>query len=254
MTTDAHSVAGWELFAQYAFPPNELGYCGPPDSSKLLPGAHPAAITDHAAGFDGAWAYLVEIAGAVGVGDPLDAEVVSNYWIGGALLDRVDPGRLLTRLRSALAGQPTGLLGELDASNQVLAHHSFQVFAVYPWIRFLDGDPTTPLRILQDCRIRWGTVDSVDDEHAIIVSRPLSFDGGVLSLAEPTAETVRWSKDGISLAPAPRPGDVTTAHWDWICGRLDESQAAELDGATRTTLDLVNRSRSKMPSHLSPGA
>ena len=246
MTTGTHSAAGWELFAQYAFPPNELGYCGPPDSSKLLPGADPGEITNHAEGFDGAWTYLAAIADAVGIADPLDAEVVRNYWIGGALLDRVDPVGLLARVRTAFAGQPTGLLDHLDTSQRVCAHHSFQVFVVYPWIRFLDGDAGTPLRILQDCRIRWGTVDSVDDEHVVIVSRPLNFEGGVLSLAEPVAEAVRWSKDGISLAPAPQPGDVAAAHWDWICGRLDGSQSSALHQATQATLDLVNRSRDRL--------
>nr|MDP9168392.1 DUF6390 family protein [Actinomycetota bacterium] len=170
MTTSPHSAAGWELFAQYAFPPNELGYCGPPDSSKLLPGADPALINDHAAGFDGAWAYLVEIAAAVGVDNPLNAEVVRNYWVGGALLERVDPEELLARLRRTFAGQPTGLLDDVDPSTGICANHSFQVLVVYPWVRFLDIDPDTPLRILQDCRIRWGVVDAVEDEHAVIVS------------------------------------------------------------------------------------
>ena len=251
MTDGEHSAAGWELFAQYAFPPNELGYCGPPDSSKLLPGADPAEITDHAAGFDGAWAYLTALADAVGLDDPLDADVVRNYWVGGPLLDRVDPGRLLARLQSAFAGQPTGLLDRLDASQPMLAHHSFQVLVVYPWIRFLEADPTRPLRILQDCRIRWGTVDSVDGEHAVIRSRPLMFDGEVLSLGEPVPETVRWSREGTSLAPAPEPGDIATAHWDWICGRVDREQRAALNDATQATLDLVNRSRTRTNSEVS---
>lgn len=246
MTAGQHSAAGWELFAQYAFPPNELGYCGPPDSAKLLPGSDPAAITEHAEGFDGAWAYLSEIAESVGLDDPLDAEVVRNYWVGGALLDRVEPGRLLTRLRTAFAGQPTGLLDHLDTTQSLCAHHSFQVLVVYPWIRFLDHDAGTPLRILQDCRIRWGTVDSVDGENAVIVSRPLSFDGGILRLADPVAETVRWSKGGVSLAPAPEPGDIATAHWDWICGRVDETQGSALESATLATLDLVNRVRTDL--------
>jgi hypothetical protein len=222
----------------------------------LLPGADPSEITNHAAGFDGAWTYMAAIADAVGIDDPLDTEVVRNYWVGGTLLDRVDPGKLLTRLRIAFAGQPTGLLDELDASERVCAHHSFQVFVVYPWIRFLDDDAEIPLRILQDCRIRWGTVDSVDDEHAVIVSRPLSFDGGVLSLAHPVAETVRWSKGGVSLAPAPEPGDIAAAHWDWICGRLDGAQGSALHEATQATLDLVNRSRDRMcrPRRASPAS
>ena len=68
--------AGWELFARFAFPPNELGYCGPPDASVLLRGAARHEIADHAAGFDGAWPYLEEIAAAIGAGDPLEDEVV----------------------------------------------------------------------------------------------------------------------------------------------------------------------------------
>jgi hypothetical protein len=238
-------AAGWELFAQYAFPPNELGYCGPPDSSVLLRGGNAAAIANHAEGFDGAWAYLEAIAEAVGADDPLDIETVRNYWIGGPLLNRVDPATLLDRLRTAFAGQPTGLLSEVPASEHVLAHHSFQVFVVYPWVKFLAVDQGTPLQILQDCRIRWGVVDSVDEEHAVVVSRPLTFDTGALSLGEPAAETVRWRKGGTSLAPAPSPGDAVAAHWDWICGQLTKPEADALAGATQATLDLVNGARSR---------
>lgn len=236
---------GWELFAQYAFPPNELGYCGPPDATVLLRGH--GEVADHAQGFDGAWAYLQEIAAAAGIGDPLDPEVVRTYWVGGPLLDRVDPCRLLDRLRTSFAGQPTGALDAVEAENGadslVMAHHSFQVFVVYPWIRFLDADQGTPLRILQACRIRWGTVDSVDDDHVVMVSRPLRFADGTLSLGEPAAESVRWRKDGVSLAPPPKPGSTVSAHWDWICGTLDDTETAALSSATQTTLDLVNRAR-----------
>lgn len=246
MTTDAvtkTSAHGWELFAQYAFPPNELGYCGPPDASKLLVGsAAPATVAEHAQGFDGAWPYLEDIATAAGVDDPLDPDVVRNYWIGGTLLADVDAEHLLIRLRTAFARQPTGLLNDLTSAARVLPHHSFHVFVVYPWIRFLDGDPATPLRILQSCRIRWGTVDSVDDEHAVIVSRPLVFDG-TLTLGDPVAEEVRWSRDGTSLTPQPVPGHTVSAHWDWLCGSLTTDECDVLSTTTQQTLDLVNSAR-----------
>lgn len=235
---------GWELFAQYAFPPNELGYCGPDDSSVALRGGNPDEIAEYARAFDGAWPYLEEIAEAAGV-DPLDDDVVRNYWVGGALLDRVDPDRLLTRLRNAFNGQVTGLLTDLEMPHNACAHHSFHVLIVYPWVRLLDADPTTPLRILQACRIRWGTVDSVDDEHVSMISRPLRFDGGLLTLDGPVAETVRWSKAGQSLAPAPSPGDVVSAHWDWICGQLSVDECDSLASSTQATLDMVNKSRER---------
>ena len=133
----------------------------------------------HAREFDGAWPYLEAIADAAGGVDPLDDD-------GGA--------HLLGRRPAAATGRPDCAAGPaagrvrraghrlLDDSlpGQALAHHSFHVFVVYPWVRFLDRDPRTPLRVMQDCRIRWGTVESVDDDHAVIVVAPLTFDDGTL--------------------------------------------------------------------------
>ncbi len=236
------TLQGWELFARYAFPPNELGYCGPADASVLLRGGGHDEVSGHARGFDGAWPYLLEIAAAAGVSDPLDTEVVRSYWIGGGLLGAVDGAALTTRLRTSLATQPTGVLDTVDGT-RALAHHSFQVFAVYPWIRFLDADAGTPLRIMQACRIRWGRVDAVHDEHVDITSRPLRFDGGLLGLGDAVPEVVRWRRGVTSLAPAPAPGDVVAAHWDWICGTLDDDEVAALTAATASSLDLVNATR-----------
>lgn len=233
-------MSGPETFACYAYPPNELGYCGPAEV------AH-ADLATHAREFDGAWPYLRAIADAAGISDPLDDDVVRSYWVGGPLLDKVDPAELLSRLRSAFAGQITGLLGDLPDRSHALAHHSFHVFVVYPWIRFLDRDPATPLQVMQDCRIRWGVVDSVAGDHADIVCRPLSSNDGVLALGEPRIETVRWRKDGQSLAPPPTPGETVSAHWDWVCGTLSHTDTDALADATQATLDLVNAVRSAAP-------
>jgi hypothetical protein len=226
--------SGAALFAQYAYPPNELGYCGPANGDGA------SGLAPHAEEFDGAWPYLTAIADAAGGCDPLDDDVVRSYWVGGALLDRVDPAQLLGRLRTAFTGQVTGLLDELASAKGVLAHHSFHVFVVYPWVRFLRRDATTALKVMQDCRIRWGTVESVAGERAVIASRPLRFDGGRLTLGEPDPEHVCWSKGGVSLAPAPEPGAIVSAHWDWVCGTLSHDESAALAAATQSTLDLVN--------------
>jgi hypothetical protein len=227
-------TTGQVLFSRYAYPPNELGYCGPTD------GGGTAGLASHAKEFDGAWPYLTAIADAVGASDPLDEDVVSSYWVGGPSLGKVDPAQLLVRLRAAFKGQVTGLLDEVPASTQVLAHHSFHVFVVYPWVRFLRRDAATALKVMQDCRVRWGTVESVAGEHAVIKSSPLQLDGDRLTLGESQTETVQWRKGDVSLTPAPTPGSTVSAHWDWVCGTLTDDEAACLASATQATLDLVN--------------
>ena len=222
------------LFAQYAYPPNELGYCGPAD------GGGASGLAAHAKEFDGAWPYLAAIAEAIGASDPLDDEIVRSYWVGGPALAKVDPAELLSRLRTSFKGQVTGLLDEVPVAPNVLAHHSFHVFVVYPWIRFLNRDATIALRVMQDCRIRWGTVESIDGDHATITSPPLAFADGVLTLGEARSERVQWRKGDLSLAPAPATGSIVSAHWDWVCGTLTDDDAAALESATQATLDLVN--------------
>lgn len=240
-STHEQTHPGHALFARYAFPPNELGYCGPPDSG-VIPGVDSADLAGYAREFDGAWPYLTAIAEAVGRSDPLDEQIVRSYWVGGPMLAEVAPLVLLTKLRNAFSAQVTGLLADVSPGN-ALANHSFHVFVVYPWIRFLDRDASTPLKVMQDCRIRWGNVDAVDDEHAVIVSRPLTFESGMLGLGEPAGERVRWCRDGASLAPAPSPGQMVSAHWDWICGPLTATEVAHLEAATDASLSVVNAAR-----------
>jgi Family of unknown function (DUF6390) len=245
---DQRLPAGYALFARYAFPPNELGYCGPADADVLLRADNPSEVAAHAKAFDGAWPYLRAIADASGATEALDADVVGSYWVGGPLLDQVDAATLLVQLRRAFEGQATGLLGDLQTSKGVLAHHSFHVFVVYPWVRFLGRDSTTALKVLQDCRIRWGTVECVQGDHVAVSSRPLSFDGDVIALGEPNVERIRWRKAGASLIDAPLPGDVVSAHWDWVCGTLTEAETAALRQTTQTTLDVVNGARRSVPN------
>ena len=227
-------TTGQVLFGRYAYPPNELGYCGPAD------GGGTSGLAAHAKEFDGAWPYLTAIAEVVGAADALDEDVVNSYWVGGPSLFEVDPERLLPRLRAAFSGQVTGLLDAVPANANVLAHHSFHVFVVYPWVRFLRRDAATALRVMQDCRIRWGTVESVNGDYVEISSCPLQLDDDRLILGETRVEPVQWRKGDVSLAPAPPPGSIVSAHWDWVCGILTKDQAEALSSATQRTLQLVN--------------
>jgi hypothetical protein len=235
--------SGATRFARYAFPPNELGYCGPDDASVLLQhatdGRSTLEVAARARQFEGAWAYLSALSDATGL-EPLDPLVVEAYWVGNDLLGKVDPQALLEGLRCQLRSQTGGLLGRVVASPDVLANHGFHVFAVYPWSSMLGGSSDVPRSVLDACRIRWGTVESVDGERAQVVSQPLEWDGSRLRLGTPRPETVRWSADGLSLAATPVPGGVVSMHWDWICERLTPDRTDALADSTAHALDMAN--------------
>jgi hypothetical protein len=224
------SAEGALLFARYAYPPNELGYCGPDGAAAMLEKDATLEIERRARRFEGAWCYLEFIARSAGIADPLDARVVEAYWVGNDLLSLCDPAALLRWLEPRFQGQPGGTWRE--AHNRAKPHHSFQVFEVYPWARLLSsGANPIALSVLEQCRIRSGIVLRVDGENATVKSSPLIWEGSSLKMGSLRDEVVRWSTHGRSLLEAVFPGDRVALHWDWVCDVLTEEQAISMESA-----------------------
>jgi hypothetical protein len=248
LAAEQRGAAGGALrFARYAYPPNELGYCGPDASRQLLEQVS-AGVDDRdlhrlLRGFEGAWPYLQLIAAANAIADPLDSRVVEAYWVGNGLLDRVGPklmgDSLEGRFRDRVGRQWHHLADTVPAGAR--PHHSFHVFGVYPWFGMLrEGWTDAPLRVLDRCRVRWGRVVSVAGPEAVVLSRPLQWDGRVLHLGEPAEERVVVRVDGLGLAGALHPGEWCSMHWDWVCEPLSPPQLAALRHHTLTQLAVVN--------------
>lgn len=248
-------VPGALVFARFAYPPNALGYCGPSDPAALLQAASDGgdvpAVAALAARFDGAWPYLQLIASCAGIDDPLDRRVVEAYWIGGTLLDRVPPAALLAHLRERFGDRTRPSFAALAEAAWLggAAHHSFHVFAVYPWFGLLRGGMDgAPMTVLDRCRIRWGTVLAVDGDRVTVRDRGLRFDGSRLGPGAPRCEVVRRGLDGVGFTPDLAPGDTVALHWDWVCGRLTGSGLARLRWWSRRSLDAVNAASAPGPA------
>ena len=234
------------MFARFAFPPNELGYCGPDASAELLEraaaGAGGPQLRALARGFAGAWPYLELIAAANAIRDPLDARVVQAYWLGNVLLDRVRPRALADSLVTRFGSQVRDrdrLLAPLG--DGAVPHHGFHVFGVYPWVGLLrSGRVDEPLSVLERCRIRWGRVESLARDEEIVTSRPLRWTGTQLELGVPRQETVIAGQRGYQLTSELRVGDWCALHWGWACQRLSARQLRALAGYTRRQLAAVN--------------
>jgi hypothetical protein len=238
--------AGPVLFARFAYPPNERGSCGPPEHRTLYEyaaaGASDPDLGRLARRFAGAWPYLELIAGVSGIPDPLDHRVVEAYWIGNDLLDRIDMttfgNALMDRFRRQ-TGPAWAHLAEAVPAGAV-PHHSFHVLDVYPWVGLLGHGRGEPLEVLQQCRIRWGQVVTVDGDDVVVMSRPLTYCDGRLGLGAPRAEHATGGLDGVRLAGPLSPGDWVGLHWSWVCDRLGPRQLHDLQRFTRRHLRITN--------------
>ncbi len=247
-------IPGPLLFAKYAFPPNERGYCGPADHSALrsygMAGVTDPGLAQLARGFTGAWPYLQLIAAANRIADPLDARVVEAYWVGNRLLGNVrmhDFGDFLDESFRARAGHGwAAIAGAVPVG--ALPHHSFHVFCVYPWTGLLREGRTEPsLHVLDRCRIGWGQVVAPPDHGTVLVrQRPLTWDGRMLGFGPPSPRPA-----ATGFVRSPRPGDWVSLHWDCVCDRLTAAQLRSLRRFTVHHLRLANSQMSdkrKMPS------
>jgi hypothetical protein len=120
-------------------------------------------------------------------------------------------------------------------------HHSFHVFAVYPWLGLMrTGVVEQPLHVLDQCRTTAALVESVSGDTAEVLARPLVWDGHALTLGPWSLRRVRWRNEGLALVPEPKPGAWVSLHWDFVCDRLTGVEARRLERVTRRVLAAVN--------------
>jgi hypothetical protein len=240
-------ITGAELFARYAYPPNELGYCGPGEPGALLEaavqGGQESLLAHLAHQFEGAWPYLELIAGCNAIADPLDPRVVEAYWIGNDLTRRVPPSILVASLDERFSHRAGTRFPPLIAAawNGGVVQHNFHVFAVYPWIGLLRaGHSSVSLRVLDQCRVRSGRVESLSGDLVTVTSRELELVGSQLLLGDRRQEIVRRGIEGLGFVDDLAIGDTVALHWDWVCERLSARALQRLQAATRDNLGAVN--------------
>ncbi len=234
-------------FGRYAFPPNQLGYCGPDDHDALLGyvvSKRPdEGMVELGRRFEGAYPYLQLIARSHGIADPFDPRVVEAYWIGNGLLNGVDAGSFRDSLRDRFGPRlQDSELRWLTAKPAAGAtpHHNFHVFEVYTRAGLMNGDASGPfLEVMDACRISWGEVAAVHPDRLTVRRRPLELVLGKLALGD--AREVDAIAPGGGYVGDVEPGDIVSIHWSWACEVLTSSELARLAATTERALALSNK-------------
>lgn len=245
MAAPSVDTRGTEMFARYAYAPNALGYCGPPLATTLRDGSA-EDVRIAATKFSGAWPYLQVLSKMTGIPDPLDHRLVDSYWLGGGVGAELDRNEFVNELL-ALIGPKARYWSHLgpELAGEAAANHCFHVFGVYPWSRLLGQEGGSldehPLRVLDNCRINWGTVLSRDGDSLQVSCRTLLWDGHALTLGEPSVRRLDVWVDGYSAVPDVAVGDTVAIHWGRLCGRLRPERVGALADATARQLRLTNQ-------------
>ena len=242
--TEPGSLAGMLRFVRYGFMPNRLRYCGPDENRTLLQytleGVSDGGLTPLLRQFTGALPYLKLIARSNGLPDPFDPRVVEAYWLGNELLDGVEVRQLYDALLERFGKQLQGRARELvlgKAPAGARPHHAFHVLDVHSRVGELD----TSLITLDQCRVSWGQVRSVEGAELVVDYQPLVLQAGQLRLGQTRTTRALRQVDGQGFVDQVLPGDWVSMHWGWACEVLTDRQRNNLERYTRHHLAIANQ-------------
>jgi hypothetical protein len=233
--------------ARYSFGPNRLHYCGPDANREILAYLHEGASDPGLAqllhAFQTLFPYLRHIAEANAIRDPFDARVVEAYWIGNELLETVTHRQLWRHfIDDHKLKQRLGLREFARIENKIalgaVPTHAFHVLNVWRRTGHLDRPHT--LTSMDQCRVSWGTVRTIDGPHLGVITEPLIVVGGKLALGKPTERTIIRRLETDSFLDDVAVGDVISMHWNVPCEILSPRHIRALNKYTQRSIDLAN--------------
>ncbi|MDD5032957.1 MAG: DUF6390 family protein [Candidatus Pacebacteria bacterium] len=228
---------GLQLFIKYALPPNVLGYCGPEGLSAQKNNAE--ELRNLLSRFEGAVPYLRLIALSNGIKDEFDERVVEAYWLGNDLLLNVLNKDLYDSIEERFEKKMKNKEWRWLVSQsipQAKPHHVFHVFEIYRRAGLLrSGAKDKILETMDNCRIGWGTVKSINGGFALVAYSPLEFREKKLCFGKSTA------KNFLLLDPSVKIGDEVSFHWNHVCDKITPDQKRNLAYWTDFHLKLVNK-------------
>lgn len=251
---DPPRTSGAVFSARHSYMPNSLGYCGPDENSALFEAAlqeRPSReLVETLRKFRGAYPYQRFIAEASHIRDPFDQRVAEAYWVGNSLLDNIPPDAFYRHLRDRLENKfPREHVKKFFEQRPFASfpHHALHVFNAFSGMGTLpdsiasgqgsDGDVG---RFMDECRISWGRIHSIEGPRLMIEYEPVARENGRLYFGKPTLRMITRHVDGRGFVDDAKPGDWVSFHWGFAASILSELQVSSLRKYTLKALQMAN--------------
>jgi hypothetical protein len=249
------STSGELLHTKHAFPPNNLGYCGPDTRGKILDHLHSHSTDESLLSiltkFEAAYPFVKMIAKSTGM-KPFDYQVAEAYWLGNSLLDHVEPAEFFEFAHQDLASSRK-MVGKSDGLREAEAkslfrelghlakpHHTFYVLGMYARSTELSDSGGKMLGLMDSCRISWGKVVDVRRETLVVERPSLTLTQGKLALTRPKKKEIQFDPE-ISPFSNIRKGDWVSVHWNFASEKLKPYQLTNLRHYTALDIEATNR-------------
>lgn len=233
---------------KYAFGPNRLHYCGPDANHEmkayLKEGRSDPGLSLILKQFDTLSKYLRLIARSNNIVDPFDDKVVEAYWIGNDLLENIgkealyrhliDDHKLKKKIRVKDFDDLVSKIGQ-----GAVPHHSFHVLNVWRRTGHMDREHT--LESMDECRISWGKVLTIDGPVITVQTEPLILENSKLTLGAPLHRKITRHLETDTDIDLLKQGDIVTIHWGVPCEVITPKQAAVLRKYTLRNIAFANQ-------------
>jgi hypothetical protein len=235
---------GLRVAAGFGVTPNKLGFCGPQVTMEqkalreyLYYGKNAAKARNALKKFEGAYNYYLLIAKKNKIKDPFDEKVVSAYWIGNELLEKVDAEDLKKMVLTKFT-QP-GLLSKKEALRRIdnipssaKPHHSFHVFILGTVTGKID---LNTVKLKDICRVGWGKIKKIENKKSkITISYRTAVRDKKIRLGKHKIKELDWDK---KIIPELKMGDRVAFHWNTPVRILTKEDVKNLKKYTQNTLN-----------------
>ena len=230
---------GLQFESRFSLPPNSLGYCGKDTAAfkfkDCIVNGKCEGVKNELTKFIVLHPYLRLLSKMTGL-NKFSEKLFQGYWLGNEILEKAKPEDYSLLLKYfQKQGIPDFFVEELKAKQpkKFIPSHLFQVLHV--GVGRASGSVPFNIDTINSCMIRWGKVQSVSQNNAIVKLNSLIAKNKNSYKLNLKTETIPFDNQ---LVCDLKKGDTVAVHWNMVVKILSDIEIRNLEYWTKEVVKL----------------